>query len=206
MRPGWSGVMAELLNRLLQVNIVHAEMILYSVMVRDPSKLDHCLPRANEQRQFSSYHECIEFPSLLVQLLYQEQADVMMKPMTFLIDNHYNDEFYSKARAYCARFVKYRIESKVVQGRRSFVKVPDRVFGSASKDRKELHINCLAEFKQFMLNSGWNPERFKEITRELPEGRDVNSNDHQVAVPVRERSFWYHDPNQYIANGNFKED
>ncbi|KAM9950916.1 hypothetical protein ACTFIT_012350 [Dictyostelium discoideum] len=120
----------------------------------------------------------------------------MRTTATLIIGNHgftvkdYNDEFYSKARAYCARFVKYRIESKVVQGRRSFVKVPDRVFGSASKDRKELHINCLAEFKQFMLNSGWNPERFKEITRELPEGRDVNSNDHQVAVPVRERSFW----------------
>lgn len=74
-----------LLSERLKVNIVHAEMMLYSVMTTDPGNYDYRLPRANENRQFSSYHECIEFRSLSVQLLYQEQATIMMKPTTFLV-------------------------------------------------------------------------------------------------------------------------
>lgn len=74
-----------LLSERLKVNIVHAEMMLYSVMTSDPGNYDYRLPRAYEQRQFSSYHECIEFRSLSVQLLYQEQATIMMKPTTFLV-------------------------------------------------------------------------------------------------------------------------
>lgn len=74
-----------LLSERLKVNIVHAEMMLYSVMTTDPGNYDYRLPRAYESRQFSSYHECIEFRSLSVQLLYQEQATIMMKPTTFLV-------------------------------------------------------------------------------------------------------------------------
>jgi len=76
-----------LLTERLKVNIVHAEIMLYSVMTLDPANYDYRLPRANENRQFSSYHECIEFRSLSVQLLYQEQATIMAKPTTFLVKN-----------------------------------------------------------------------------------------------------------------------
>lgn len=76
-----------LLSERLKVNIVHAEIMLYSVMTTDPANYDYRLPRAYEQRQFSSYHECIEFRSLSVQLLYQEQATVMLKPTTFLVEH-----------------------------------------------------------------------------------------------------------------------
>lgn len=76
-----------LLSERLKVNIVHAEIMLYSVMTANPAGYDYRLPRAYEPRQFSSYHECIEFRSLSVQLLYQEQATVMLKPTTFLVEN-----------------------------------------------------------------------------------------------------------------------
>lgn len=80
------GEFFELLRQRLNVNIVHAEMILYSVTTRNPAENDYRLPRATDERQFSSYHECIEFRSLSVQLLYQEQAAIMVRPSTFLVD------------------------------------------------------------------------------------------------------------------------
>ncbi|AHI60399.1 putative nvRNAP beta' subunit 2 [Erwinia phage vB_EamM_RAY] len=86
-----------LLRQRLGVNIVHAQIMLYSVMTMDPAKGDYRLPRAYEPRQFSSYHECIEYRSLSVQLVYQEQAAVMLKPSTFLNDKrqpHPMDEIF----------------------------------------------------------------------------------------------------------------
>jgi len=86
-----------LLTQRLGVNIVHAEVLLYAVMTVDTNALDYRLPRANEPRQFTSYHECIEYRSLAVQLVYQQQAEVMLKPTTFLNDHrqpHPIDEIF----------------------------------------------------------------------------------------------------------------
>jgi len=86
-----------LLRQRLGVNIIHAEMMLYAVMTMNPGQGDYRLPRAYEPRQFSSYHECIEYRSLSVQLVYQEQAAVMLKPSTFLNDKrqpHPMDEIF----------------------------------------------------------------------------------------------------------------
>lgn len=76
-----------LLYQRLNVNIVHAEVLLYAVMVCNPSAGDYRLPRAYEEREVLSYHECIEHRSLSVQLIYQEQAQLMLKQTTFLNDN-----------------------------------------------------------------------------------------------------------------------
>lgn len=75
-----------LLHQRLNVNIVHAEVMLYAVMVCDPQSGDYRLPRAYEERELISYHECIEHRSLSVQLVYQEQAQLMLKQTTFLND------------------------------------------------------------------------------------------------------------------------
>lgn len=85
----------------------------------------------------------------------------------------FNSEFAHHLSQFCRGFVLHKMESKVVNGRRTLVKIPDRVFATATKNRKELrfHINCLEDFKQHMQNHGYNISRFKIINRAVPEGR-----------------------------------
>lgn len=85
----------------------------------------------------------------------------------------FNSEFAGHLMQFCRRFILHKMESKVVQGRRTLVKIPDRVFASATKDRKELrfHINCYEDFKNFMRNCGYNTDRFKIVQLEVPEGK-----------------------------------
>lgn len=86
----------------------------------------------------------------------------------------FNSEFAGHLSQFCRGFVLHKMESKVVNGRRTLVKIPDRVFATATKNRKELrfHINCLEAFKHHMQNHGYNISRFKVINRAVPEGRD----------------------------------
>lgn len=87
----------------------------------------------------------------------------------------FNSEFAVHLAQFCRRFILHKPESKVVNGKRILVNIPDRVFAAATKDRKELrfHINCLEDFKNFMRNCGYNTDRFKTVQLEVPEGRDA---------------------------------
>lgn len=87
----------------------------------------------------------------------------------------FNSEFAGHLSQFCRGFVLHKMESKVVNGRRTLVKIPDRVFATATKNRKELrfHINCLEAFKHHMQNHGYNISRFKVVTREVQAGKDV---------------------------------
>lgn len=81
------GEFFDLISQRLDVNVVHAEVMLYAIMARDPTVMDYSLPRAHEPRQVCAYDDCIENRSLSVQLLYQEQASILMKPSTYLVEN-----------------------------------------------------------------------------------------------------------------------
>lgn len=104
----------------------------------------------------------------------------MRSTATITVSSHgfrvtdFNSEFAVHLAQYCRRFILHKPESKVVNGKRILVNVPDRVFAAATKDRKELrfHINCLEDFKNFMRNCGYNTDRFKIITLDVPQGRN----------------------------------
>ncbi|ANH52030.1 non-virion SWI/SNF family helicase [Erwinia phage vB_EamM_RAY] len=106
----------------------------------------------------------------------------MRNTATITINSHgftvsdYNSEFYEKLKLYCARFVKTKMVSKVVHGRRILAKENDRVFASALSNRREIrfHINCYEEFKRHMQQWGYNVSRFKEVRTPIPEGKDAN--------------------------------
>ena len=87
----------------------------------------------------------------------------------------FNSEFAGHLSQFCRRFVQCKIESKVVNGKKTLVRVPDRTFASATKNRREirLHLNCYEDFKHFMRNCGYNTDRFKVVQLEVPEGRNV---------------------------------
>lgn len=103
----------------------------------------------------------------------------------------YNGEFYRHLTDYCRKFVKTKMMSSVAGGRRVMKQVPDRVFASATNNRRELrfHINVLKEFYSFMQQRGYNTSRFKTI-KDMPEqghdkpmefkSPDVQPRPHQV--------------------------
>lgn len=103
----------------------------------------------------------------------------------------YNGEFYRHLTDYCRKFVKTKMTSSVSGGRRVMKQVPDRVFASATNNRRELrfHINVLKEFYSFMQQRGYNTSRFK-IIKDMPEqghdkpmefkSPDVQPRPHQV--------------------------
>lgn len=105
----------------------------------------------------------------------------MRSTATITVSSHgfrvtdFNSEFAGHLSQFCRRYIKHKIESKVLNGRRTLVKIPDRVFAAATKNRSELrfHINCFEEFKNHMRNCGYNTSRFKIVELEVPEGRDV---------------------------------
>lgn len=87
----------------------------------------------------------------------------------------FNSEFAGHLSQFCRRFVQCKIESKVINGKKTLTRVPDRTFASATKNRREirLHLNCYEDFKHFMRNCGYNTDRFKVVQLEVPEGRNV---------------------------------
>ena len=126
----------------------------------------------------------------------------------------FNSEFAGHLMQFCRRFILHKMESKVVQGRRTLVKIPDRVFASATKDRKELrfHINCYEDFKNFMRNCGYNTDRFKIVQLEVPEGKKalfefamdgIAPREHQVewlGLPARPQPDGSEHKDQHLAN------
>lgn len=105
----------------------------------------------------------------------------MRSTATITVSSHafkvteFNSEFAGHLMQFCRRFIKHKIESKMINGRRVLTKTPDRVFAAATKSRKELrfHINCLEDFKNHMRNCGYNTARLKFVQLEVPEGRNV---------------------------------
>lgn len=106
----------------------------------------------------------------------------MRSTATITISSHgfrvtdFDSGFAGHLSQFCRRFVQCKIESKVVNGRRTLVRIPDRTFAAATSNRKELrfHINCYEDFKNFIRNSGYDFSRFNIVQREVPDGRDVN--------------------------------
>lgn len=76
--------MWELVNRKFAgINIVHSEVILYSLLTRDPDNGLYGLPAGDEPRYFSAFTHCINNRGMGSLLVYQKQPQVLESPDTY---------------------------------------------------------------------------------------------------------------------------
>jgi len=76
-----------LVSKMKDLNIVHAEILLYTCMCRDPNSLDFRLPKAHDSHYFRSFEKCIEWRSISALMAYQGQTPVFKNPATYLVRN-----------------------------------------------------------------------------------------------------------------------
>lgn len=76
-----------LVSEKLGVNVVHLEIIILSILARDPDRMDHRLPRPQDQKVFGTYKQNMELRSLTGQAAWMNQAQMMISPTSFALTN-----------------------------------------------------------------------------------------------------------------------
>jgi hypothetical protein len=71
------------LNSKLKINIVHAEMLMYTLMVRNAADNDYRLPIPGISGHFHSYVEILRNRSLSGFMAYQNQITAYLSPQSF---------------------------------------------------------------------------------------------------------------------------
>ena len=71
----------------LGVNIVHLEIIILSILARNPDRMDHRLPRPQDQKVFGTYKQNMELRSLTGQAAWMNQALMLISPTSFALTN-----------------------------------------------------------------------------------------------------------------------
>ena len=76
-----------LVSEKLGVNIVHLEIIILSILARNPDRMDHRLPRPQDQKVFGTYKQNMELRSLTGQAAWMNQALMLISPTSFALTN-----------------------------------------------------------------------------------------------------------------------
>jgi hypothetical protein len=76
-----------LVSEKLGVNIVHLEIIVLSILARNPDRMDHRLPRPQDQKVFGTYKQNMELRSLTGQAAWMNQALMLISPTSFALTN-----------------------------------------------------------------------------------------------------------------------
>lgn len=88
------GEMWSLVNRKFAgINIIHSEIILYSLLTRDPFNGLYRIPRGDEPQYFSAFTHCINNRGIGTLAIYQKQNQILESPETYDIKERQGGAF-----------------------------------------------------------------------------------------------------------------
>lgn len=76
-----------LVSEKLSVNIAHLEIIMLSILARNPDLMDHRLPRPQDQKVYGTYKQNMELRSLTGQAAWMNQALMLTSATSFAVTN-----------------------------------------------------------------------------------------------------------------------
>jgi hypothetical protein len=85
-----------LINEKISLNCVHAEVLVYSMMITSAQKKDYRLPKPGISGQFEKFNKLMDNKSLASKLALEKQHEIFLRPSSFLYTNR-NDHPYDTA-------------------------------------------------------------------------------------------------------------